>query len=45
VIIVARVSQMSFADFTRTRIFEPLGMSRTSWRDDFTRVVPDRSLD
>ena len=25
---------MSFAEFTRERIFEPLGMTRTSWRDD-----------
>ena len=27
---VRRVSRMSFADFTRTRIFEPLGMRNTS---------------
>jgi CubicO group peptidase (beta-lactamase class C family) len=42
-IIVSRTSGQSFADFTRTRIFEPLGMTRTSWRDDFTRVVKDRA--
>jgi CubicO group peptidase (beta-lactamase class C family) len=43
-IIVSRVSGMPFADFTRTRIFEPLGMTRTSWRDDFTRVVKGRAI-
>ena len=43
-IIVARVSGMSFADFSRTRLFEPLGMTRTSWRDDYTRVVKGRAI-
>ena len=42
--LVERVSGMSFSDFTRTRIFEPLGMTHTQWRDDFTRVVRDRSI-
>jgi CubicO group peptidase (beta-lactamase class C family) len=42
-IIVQRVSGRSFADFTRTEIFEPLGMARTSWRDDYTRVVKGRA--
>jgi len=44
VILVARVAGESFADFTRRRIFEPLGMTRTSWRDDFTRIVKGRAL-
>ncbi len=26
------------------RIFSPLGMTRTSWRDDYTRVVKDRAI-
>lgn len=43
-IIVSRVSGQSFADFSRERIFEPLGMTRTSWRDDFTRIVKDRAI-
>jgi CubicO group peptidase (beta-lactamase class C family) len=43
-ILVARVSGMSFADFTRTRIFEPMGMTRTSWRDDYARIVKNRAL-
>jgi CubicO group peptidase (beta-lactamase class C family) len=43
-IIVARTSGMSFAEFTRTRIFEPLAMTRSSWRDDFTRIVKKRSI-
>lgn len=43
-VIVARVSGMSFADFTRTRLFEPLGMTHTSWRDDYTRIVKGRAI-
>lgn len=43
-IIVSRVSGQPFADFTQERIFKPLGMSRTSWRDDFTRVVKGRAI-
>ena len=43
-ILVGRVSGMSFPDFTRTRIFEPLGMTSTSWRDDYTRVVKRRAM-
>lgn len=31
-LIVSRVSGKSFADFTRDRIFTPLGMTHTSWR-------------
>jgi CubicO group peptidase (beta-lactamase class C family) len=42
-IIVQRVSGRPFADFTRTEIFEPLGMTRTSWRDDYTRIVKGRA--
>lgn len=42
-IVVARVSGMSFADFSRERIFEPLGMTHTHWRDDYRRIVPGRS--
>jgi CubicO group peptidase (beta-lactamase class C family) len=41
--IVERVSGMSFQEFSRTRIFEPLGMAATQWRDDFTRLVPGRA--
>lgn len=43
-IIVERVSGVSLQEFTRTRIFEPLGMTSTSWRDDHTRVVKRRAL-
>lgn len=41
--IVARVSGQSFAQFSRDRIFAPLGLTHTSWRDDFTRVVKGRA--
>ena len=43
-ILVSRVSGMSFADFTKARIFEPLGMKDTSWRDDHTRIVKRRAI-
>ena len=43
-VIVSRVSGKSFADFTRERIFEPLGMTSTSWRDDHTRIVRNRAI-
>ncbi|HEX6975521.1 MAG TPA: serine hydrolase domain-containing protein, partial [Vicinamibacterales bacterium] len=44
VIIVSRVSGKSFADFSRERIFQPLGMTHTSWRDDYTRIVKHRAI-
>ena len=43
-IIVSRVSGMSFAEFTRQRLFEPFGMAHTSWRDDHTRIVKGRAI-
>jgi CubicO group peptidase (beta-lactamase class C family) len=43
VTIVERVSGMPFTTFTTERIFKPLGMTQTSWRDDFERVVPGRA--
>ena len=42
-VVVARVSGMPFADFSKKRIFEPLGMRNTQWRDDYRRLVPGRS--
>jgi CubicO group peptidase (beta-lactamase class C family) len=42
-ILVERVSGMPFAEFTRVRFFEPLGMTNTQWRDDYTRVVKGRA--
>ncbi|MFP2927393.1 serine hydrolase [Pyxidicoccus sp. 3LG] len=42
-IVVERMSGQSFADFTRQRLFVPLGMTHTEWRDDFTRVVKGRA--
>lgn len=42
-IIVHRVSGQSLADFSRERLFKPLGMLQTQWRDDHKRVVKDRA--
>jgi CubicO group peptidase (beta-lactamase class C family) len=41
--IVERVSGQSLAAFTRDRLFVPLGMNHTQWRDDFRRIVPGRA--
>jgi CubicO group peptidase (beta-lactamase class C family) len=43
-IIVDRLSGMSFAEFSQRRIFEPLGMTRTMWRDNHRRIVKDRAI-
>ncbi len=43
-VLVSRVSGMTFAEFSRTRLFEPSGMAHTSWRDDHTRVVKGRAV-
>lgn len=42
-LIVQRVSGVSFAEFSHTRIFTPLGLANTRWRDDFRTVVPGRA--
>jgi CubicO group peptidase (beta-lactamase class C family) len=44
VLTVQRITGQSFPMFTRTRLFEPLGMKDTSWRDDFRRVVKRRAI-
>jgi CubicO group peptidase (beta-lactamase class C family) len=41
--LVERVSGKSLQEFTRERIFAPLGMTHTQWRDDYTRLVPGRA--
>ena len=43
-IIVDRVSGMSFAEFSKQRIFQPLGMTSTAWRDDHRRIVKGRAV-
>ena len=43
-IIVDRVSGMSFAEFSKRRIFQPLGMTGTSWRDDHQQIVKGRAI-
>jgi CubicO group peptidase (beta-lactamase class C family) len=42
--IVARVSGMSFAEFTRTRIFEPLGMTSTAYVPDIMQAGANAAL-
>lgn len=43
-IIIARVSGQTLQAFTDQRLFQPLGMSRTRWREDFRTVVPGRAM-
>ena len=42
-LIVQRVSGKTLDAFTQERLFTPLGMTHTQWRDDFTEVVPNRA--
>jgi CubicO group peptidase (beta-lactamase class C family) len=42
--VVARASGMSFGEFTRTRLFEPLGMQSTSYRDNMRDVIKNRAI-
>ena len=43
-VIVERVSGQSFQAFTHDRLFQPLGMTHTSWRADYTQIVKGRAL-
>src|SRR2546423_5842336 len=41
--IVERVSKQKFAAFLEERLFKPLGMKNSSWRDDYQRIVSGRA--
>ena len=41
---VQRVTGQSFRAWTDANLFQPLGMTRTVFRDDHTAVIPDRAL-
>ena len=42
-IVVERVAKQKFPAFVEERLFKPLGMKNSSWRDDYQRVVPGRA--
>ncbi|PKD42774.1 serine hydrolase domain-containing protein [Rhodohalobacter barkolensis] len=42
-IAIERITGEPFADYSNSEIFEPLGMTSTQWRDDYTRIVKGRS--
>lgn len=42
-VIVERVSKQKFGDFVNERLFKPLGMTKSSWRDDYRKLVPGRA--
>ena len=44
VTIVERVSGMSLADFISRRLFQPLQMTNSRWRDNFQAIVPNRAI-
>mgnify|MGYP002335989333 CR=1 FL=1 len=41
--IVERISGVGFEEFTRTRLFEPMGMRDTRFRSDSSVVIPHRA--
>jgi hypothetical protein len=41
--VVSRISEMSFAEFTKANIFEPLKMSHTLFYDDHEKIVKNRA--
>jgi CubicO group peptidase (beta-lactamase class C family) len=43
-IVVKRASGKSLRDFAAERIFRPLGMTHTEFRDDHTSLIPHRAL-
>lgn len=43
VIAIERITGEPFAEYSSKVIFEPLGMTSTQWRDDYTRIVRGRS--
>ncbi|MGD1096747.1 MAG: serine hydrolase domain-containing protein [Bryobacteraceae bacterium] len=43
-VLVGRVAGKPLAEFTRERIFIPLGMTSTEWRDDYQRIVHNRAI-
>ena len=42
-VVVERVSGRTLREFTTTRLFEPLGMTQTTFRDDHTMIVRNRA--
>ena len=42
-LIIERVSKQKFPDFIEQRLFRPIGMRNSSWRDDYQRIVPGRA--
>ena len=43
-VLIERVTGKTFDEYSQERIFKPLGMTKTQWRDDFTEIVQDRAV-
>ena len=41
--LVERVSGKKFGEFVGERIFKPLGMTNSSWRENYRKLVPNRA--
>lgn len=42
--IAERVSGQKLPEFTANRIFKPLGMTHTQWRNNFRQIIPGRTV-
>jgi CubicO group peptidase (beta-lactamase class C family) len=43
-VLIERVTGQTFEEFSQERVFQPLGMTKTQWRNDFSEIVQDRSV-
>ena len=41
--IIKRVTNQSFAEYTKENIFQPLGMNETQFYDDYTKIIHNRA--
>ncbi|HMJ70957.1 MAG TPA: serine hydrolase domain-containing protein [Cyclobacteriaceae bacterium] len=41
--VVERISKQALEDFTKEKLFKPLGMTNTRWRSNYRKVIPRRA--
>lgn len=44
VFLVEKISGQSLQQFTSERLFKPMGMKNTQWRDNFREIIPNRAF-
>ncbi len=42
--LVEKITGQSHQQFTSERLFKPIGMTNTKWRDNFREVIPNRAI-